>query len=42
MLDCLTFDDSCVYNPEVDYSPSDEAFVELIEDLTEHPADVTH
>ena len=38
----VVFDDSCAHDPEVDNPPSDEAFAELIKDITEHPADLTH
>ena len=30
----LIFDESCVYDPEVDNSSSEEAFAALIEDVT--------
>ena len=38
----VIFDESCVYDPEVDNSPSEEAFAALIEDVTEYAPDLTH
>ena len=38
----VIFDDSCVYEPIIDKYPSYEAFAALIEDITEHTADLTH
>ena len=40
---CTVFDESCVYDPEVDNSPSDESFAAIIEEVTEIiPPDLTH
>ena len=38
----MIFDESCLYDPEVDNSLSDEAFAAIIEDVTENPPDLTH
>ena len=38
----MIFDESCLYDPEVDNSPSDEAFAAIIKDITENPPDLTH
>ena len=41
-LSCTVFDESCAYYPEVDNSPSEEAFAAIIEEVTEYPPDLTH
>ena len=38
----VIFDESCVYDPEVDNSPSEEAFAAIIEDVTEYAPVLTH
>ena len=38
----VIFDESCVYDPEVDNSRSDEAFAAIIEDVTEYAPHLTH
>ena len=38
----VIFNDLCGYDPEIDNSPSNEAFAALIEDITEYPTGLTH
>ena len=38
----VIFDESYIYDPEVDNSPSEEAFAAIIEDVTEYAPDLTH